>query len=105
MAKHDTADVAAARLALLRSGIEEAEHRKKAETVQRRRVGDGRSLRQTGRDGLFNFRAHPQLRDACKVAADAKKMKLAEWMELHLIAALESEGQDTSFLDNMGDRL
>lgn len=59
---------------------------------------DGRSLRQTGRDGLFNFRSHPGLRDACMGAAKAKGMKLAEWMEFHLVAALESEDRDTSFL-------
>lgn len=59
---------------------------------------DGRSLLQTGRDGLFNFRAHPGLREACMAAAKEKKMKLAEWMEFHLLAALESEGRDTSFM-------
>lgn len=106
MAKHaeDTADARATRLALLRSGIEEADRRKKAETVQRRRVGDGRSLRQTGRDGLFNFRAHPGLREACMAAAKEKKMKLAEWMEFHLLAALESEGRDTSFMSDTRGR-
>lgn len=103
MAKpEENADAVKTRLAVLRSGIEEAERRKKAETVQRRRVGDGRSLRQTGRDGLFNFRAHPGLRDACMAAAKAKGMKLAEWMEFHLIAALEAEEQDVSFLSDIG---
>lgn len=106
MAKHaeDTADARATRLALLRSGIEEADRRKKAETVQRRRVGDGRSLRQTGRDGLFNFRAHPGLREACMAAAKDKGMKLAEWMEFHLVAALEAEERDTSFLSETRER-
>ena len=103
MPKHeDSAEARAARIALLRSGIDEADKRKKAEVFQRRRVGDGRALRQTGRDDLFNFRAHPGLRGACKAAAEAKGMKLAEWMEFHLVAALESEEQDTSFFANIG---
>ena len=105
MSKDDTADARATRLSLLRSGIEEAERRKRAEGVQRRRVGDGRALRQTGRHGLFNFRAHPDLREACKAAAEAKGMKLAEWMETVLVAALEDEDRDTSFLSNLGGKL
>jgi hypothetical protein len=105
MAKHeDNAEARATRLAVLRSGIEEADRRKKAEGAQHKRVGDGRALRQTGRVDLFNFRAHPQLRDACKAAAEAKGMKLAEWMEFHLVAALEAEERDTSFLSNIGAR-
>ena len=100
----DTADARATRLAVLRAGIEEADRRAKAEAAQRRRVGDGRSLRQTGRDGLFNFRSHPGLREACMAAAKAKKMKLAEWMEFHLVAAMETEGRDTSFLSDVRGR-
>lgn len=106
MAKpEENADTVKTRLAVLRSGIEEAERRKKAETVQRSRVGDGRSLRRTGRDGIFNVRAHPGLRDACKAAAEARNdMHLAEWVEEHLVAALEAEGRDISFLSDLGGK-
>lgn len=103
MAKpEENADTVKTRLAVLRSGIEEAERRKKAETVQRSRVGDGRSLRRTGREGIFNVRAHPGLRDACMAAAKAKGVKLAEWVEEHLVTALEAEGRDISFLSDIG---
>lgn len=105
MAKpEENADTVKTRLAVLRSGIEEAERRKKAETVQRSRVGDGRSLRRTGREGIFNVRAHPGLRNACMAAAKAKDVKLAEWVEEHLVAALEAEGRDISFLSDLGGK-
>jgi hypothetical protein len=29
-------------------------------------------------------------------------MRLAEWMEMHLVAALEAEGRDTGFLQDTG---
>ena len=98
----DTADARSARLAILRAGIEDADRRKKGEAAQRKGVGDGRSLRPNWRNGFFNVRAHPGLLEACKQAAKAKGMKLAEWVEFHMADALESEGHDTSFLTSGG---
>lgn len=88
-----------ARLMLLRSGVEEAARRKKAEAVQHKTSGDGRSLRPDWRTGFFNVRAHPSLRDACMAAAKAEGMKLAEWTEIILLAALNERGHDTTFMD------
>lgn len=79
--------------------------RRSVEKAQHKKVGDRRALRQTGRDALFNFRAHGKLHEACKAAAAAKNIKLAEWMEMHLAAALEAEGHDTSFLQDIGLKL
>lgn len=78
------------------------ETRRAVEKSQQKKIGDKRALRQTGRDALFNFRAHGELHKVCKEAAAAKGMKLAEWMEMHLVAALEAEGRDTSFLRDTG---
>jgi hypothetical protein len=100
----DTVETATARLAKIRAEIEksgagrDAKTRRAAEKKQQKAVGDRRALRQTGRDALFNFRAHPGMHPACKAAAAAKGLKLAEWMEAALIAKLEAEGRDTSFV-------
>lgn len=37
-------------------------------------------------------------------AAKAKDVKLAEWVEEHLVAALEAEGRDISFLSDLGGK-
>ena len=103
----DAADAATARLAKIKAEIEkagggrDAKTRRAAEKKQHKAVGDRRALRHTGRDALFNFRAHAGMHAACKAAAAAKGMNLGEWMEGHLIAALESEGRDTSFVGAM----
>jgi hypothetical protein len=100
----NNADAATARLAKIKAEIEkagggrDAKTRRATEKKQHKAVGDRRALRHTGRDALFNFRAHGGLHAACKAAAAAKGLKLAEWMELHLVVALEAEGRDTSFV-------
>jgi hypothetical protein len=69
----------------------DAKTRRTVEKAQHKKVGDRRALRATGRDQLFNFRARDGLHAECKTAASKKGLKLAEWMEMHLEAALEAE--------------
>ena len=69
----------------------DAKTRRTVEKAQHKKVGDRRALRATGRDQLFNFRARDGLHTECKAAAAKKNIKLAEWMEMHLEAALEAE--------------
>lgn len=99
------ADAQTKRLAKLRAALDEAgatrgaKTRRVVENEQHKRVGKRHALRATGRQALFNFRAHPDMHKACMEAAKARQIKLAEWMQEHLAAALESEGRDTSFLE------
>ena len=53
---------------------------------------DGRSLRETGRTEQFNFKATPGLHKRAKEAAAHKGVRLAEWMERVINAALDAEG-------------
>ena len=109
--QEEAADAEKAKLEALKKKLfaagagRDAGTRRAVEKSQRKLVGDKRALRQTGRDALFNFRAHGDLHKACKAAAAAKGMKLAEWMEMHLVAALEAEGHDTGFLQDTGLKL
>jgi predicted HicB family RNase H-like nuclease len=108
--QHQAADAEQSKLEALKRKLfaagadRDAKKRRAVEKSQRKIVGDKRALRQTGRDALFNFRADGGLHNACKEAASAKGMKLAEWMEVHLVEALETEGRDTAFLQDTGSK-
>ena len=88
----ETSKLRKLRETLFRAGAgRDAKTRRSIEKAQHKKVGDRRALRTTGRDQLFNFRAREGLHAECKAAASKKGMKLAEWMEMHLEAALEVE--------------
>lgn len=78
-------------------------YRRGANRKRPSRTADGRSGRPDWRTGLFTIRAHPALRDACMAAAKSRDMCLAEWIEIHLLSALEAEGHDILFMSTAED--
>ena len=54
---------------------------------------DGRSLRSTGRNAQFNFRARPNLRDEAMAVAKAQGLSLAEFMEKVIQSAIDEHNR------------
>ncbi len=54
---------------------------------------DGRSLRATGRNAQFNFRARPTLRDEAMTVAKAQGLSLAEFMEKIIQNAIDEHNR------------
>ncbi len=81
-----------------------AASRRQVEKAQRKTIGDRRELRVTGRDQLFNFRCRLGLHEECKRAAEKREIKLCQWMEEHLEAALVAERDDAKSKSNGASR-
>ena len=64
--------------------------KKMIDSVDERNLGDGRSLRATGRTELYNFRAKPEILELLK--AHVPKGKTSLWLEEAIIAKLKEEG-------------
>jgi glucose-6-phosphate-specific signal transduction histidine kinase len=94
-------DAARAKLAAL-GGTRDAKTRREISKTLSKKAGDKRALRHTGRDHLFNFRCREGLHEICKAQAAKHGLKLAEWMENQLIAAIEADGIKLAFDKDTG---
>jgi predicted HicB family RNase H-like nuclease len=65
---------------------------RKAREKQIRSAVDGRSLKVTGRTVQFNFRCREEIRAGVADAAKAEGIKIAEWLERAIEAALGAGG-------------
>jgi hypothetical protein len=87
--------LARARAKLAEHGVtRDPRSRRATEHKQRKGIGDRRELRATGRTALLTFRCREGLHDEVMKAAKAEGLKLAEWMERVLEAAIADQNKE-----------